>query len=336
MQIDLRTVAIEPLRLTFDHIARRLGPDRQPSRYQEGTLDIQPCDNLQYRPTWDPARQLYDPARTRIVMRDWYAFKDPRQYYYGAWTMARARQQEAVESSFALFESRDLGSLIPAETRHTALQLLLPLRHVAYAANLNNTAMCAYGYGTAVTQPCMFQAMDQLGIAQYLTQIGLLLGDSADLDDGRNRWLGDGRWQELRRLVENTLVQKDWFELLVAQNLVIDGLLYPLVYQQVIDKRLAAAGGVSLTVLTAFMNDWFSEAARWVDATIKTAAAESPANAALITAWIARWKQRASDALEPVAELALGESAASVMEHLNLALEARCARLGVPLAKEAA
>lgn len=335
MQIDLRTVAIEPLRLTFDHIARRLGPDKQPSRYQEATLDVQPSDNFQYRPTWDPAHALYDPARTRIRMRDWYAFKDPRQYFYGAWTQARARQQEAVESSFALFEARDLGSLMPPETRHAALELLLPLRHAAYAANLNNTSMCAYGYGTAITQQCMFQAMDQLGIAQYLTQIGLLLGDVDEVHAGRSRWLSDGRWQALRRLTENTLVQKDWFELLVAQNFVIDGLLYPLVYQQVIDKRLAAAGGISLTVLTAFMNDWFVESSRWIDATLKTAAAESEENRTLLSDWIADWRERASEALLPVAELSLGEEAAAVMAHLNKVLDARIVRLGLAIQEAA-
>lgn len=328
MQIDLRTVAIEPQRLTFDHIARRLGPGKQPSRYQEGTLDVQPSDNLQYRPTWDPAHQLYDPARTRIVMRDWYAFKDPRQYYYGAWTMARARQQEAVESSFELFDSRDLAALIPADTRSLALEVLMPLRHVAYAANLNNTAMCAYGYGTAITQACMYYAMDQLGIAQYLTRAGLLLGSPEDLAAGRNHWLGDGRWQDLRRLVENTLVQKDWFELLVAQDLVIDGLLYPLVYQQLVDRRLAARGGVGLTMLTQFMSDWHVESVRWVDATVKTAAAESPANATLLAGWIAHWRGRALDALEPLARLALGEEGGEVLKQVAGAFDARVGKLG--------
>ncbi|MGT2489882.1 hypothetical protein ACU4GD_03390 [Cupriavidus basilensis] len=31
--------------------------------------------------------------RTAIVMKDWYALKDPRQYFYGAYVTARGRQQ---------------------------------------------------------------------------------------------------------------------------------------------------------------------------------------------------------------------------------------------------
>ena len=53
-----------------------------------------------------------------------------------------------------------------------------------------------------------------------------LLGDADDLDAGKQAWLNDAKWQELRRYVEDTLVVKDWFELFVAQNLVLDGLLY--------------------------------------------------------------------------------------------------------------
>ena len=44
---------------------------------------------------------IFDPKRTAIVMKDWYAFKDPRQFYYGTYTLARARMQEAAEAGFA-------------------------------------------------------------------------------------------------------------------------------------------------------------------------------------------------------------------------------------------
>ena len=329
MHIDLRTVAITPLRHTFDHIARRIGADKAASRYQEGTLDIQPSANLQYRPTWDPAHQLYDPARTALVMQDWYAFKDPRQFYYGTYTLARARMQEAAEAGFDFVETRGLAELMPDEVRRRALDVLVPLRHVAYGANLNNVGMCAYGYGTAVTQPCIYHGMDHLGIAQYLTRIGLWLAGTAELEDGRSHWLGDGRWQPLRRQVENSLVVKDWFELFVAQNLVQDGLLYPLVYAHFVDRRLNAEGGSAVSMVCAFMNEWFAESSRWVDATIKTAAAESPANAALIAGWLAHWRGRVREALLPVAELAFDQDGEKVLDTVTEAFDARVAKLGI-------
>lgn len=328
MQIDLRTVSIKPLRNTFDHLARRFG-DKPASRYQEGTYDLQATENLQYRPTWDPQHQLHDAARTAVVMKDWYALKDPRQYYYGTYTIARARQQEAAEASFEFFESRGLDATLDPALKRTLLDLLIPLRHAAWGANMNNTGMCADGYGTAITQPCMYQAMDNLGVAQYLTRIALTLADADELDAAKAAWLDTPRWQGIRRLVEEMLVTRDWFELYVAQNLVFDGLLYTTVYEQLVDKQFTARGGASIAMLTAFIADWFVETSKWVDAVIKTAAQESPANKTLIAGWAAKWKPRVHQAIVPIAEHAIGDEAGALLAGIVANFDARLAKLGL-------
>ncbi|WP_374341849.1 aromatic/alkene monooxygenase hydroxylase subunit beta [Methyloversatilis sp.] len=329
MQIDLRTVSIKPQRQTYGHIARRFG-DKPASRYQEGTYDLQPTANFHYRPTWDPEREIFDVTRTRLKMKDWYAFKDPRQYYYGAWTIARARQQDTAESNFDFVESRNLGALLADDVRQQALDLLLPLRHAAWGANMNNSAICAYGYGTAITQPCMFHAMDNLAVAQYLTRIGLLLGDATSLASAKEHWLYAADWQGLRRCVEDSFVVQDWFELFVAQNLVLDGLMYPLFYRTVVEDELSLRGGAAIAMLTQFMTEWCAEATKWVDAQIKTACAESPENAVMVRDWIAVWQSRALEALTPLAQRALGERAGAALDDLATQFAARVAKCGVP------
>ncbi|RJG02492.1 aromatic/alkene monooxygenase hydroxylase subunit beta [Noviherbaspirillum sedimenti] len=331
MQLDLRTVSIKPLRQTFDHIAKRIGGDKPATRYQEGTFDVQPTEHFHYRPTWDPDHELYDPRRTKIVMKDWYALKDPRQFYYGTYTMARARQHEAVEAGFVFVESRNLTEQLSEEVTQQALELLLPLRHLAWGGNLNNTYICAYGYGTAITQPCTFHAMDHLAIAQYLTRIGLLLADANALDSAKQAWLVNPKWQGLRRYTENLLVKKDWFELFVAQNFVLDGLLYPLVYQNVIDKKMTTSGGAPIAMVTSFMTDWYVETSKWIDACIKTAAAESEENKALLSEWAAYWRERAVEALVPLVMKALKSEANETLNVVVDAFNARAARLGLSI-----
>lgn len=328
MQIDLRTVSIEPLRQTFDHIAARLGADKAASRYIEATMDVQANANFHYRPTWDPAHEIFDPSRTAIVMADWYAFKDPRQLYYGTYTQSRARMQEVAESDFEFVETRGLAERYDDATRRTALDFYLPLRHVAWGANMNGAAMCAYGYGTAITQPCLYQGMDQLGIAQYLTRLGLVMGQQGDLEAAKHAWLSAPAWQPLRRYVEDTLVLKDWFELFVAQNVALDGLLFPLAYREV-DAALAAEAGPALSMLTRFQAEWFDDSAKWVDAVVRIAAAESPANKDRLQAWLAHWRARAMQALEPTARLALGEAAGTAMARAAAHLDARLAKAGL-------
>lgn len=330
MQIDLRTVSIKPLRHTFDHVARRIGGDKPASRYQEGTFDLQATDNFHYRPTWDPDHKLFDATRTALRMKDWYAFKDPRQFYYGTYTLARARQQDTAESNFDFVESRNMVAMLGDDVKQLALDVLLPLRHVAWGGNMNNAYICAYGYGTAITQPCIYQAMDQLGIAQYLTRIGLLLAEPDALDAAKHAWLNASMWQELRRYVEDCFVVKDWFELFVAQNLVLDGLLYPLVYDA-FDDHLSFKGATALAMLTQFMGDWYAETAKWVDAQIKTAAAESAENKALVSVWAKQYRDRAAAALAPVAAHALNNKADAVMVELVEQFNVRAGKLGLVL-----
>ncbi|HOM13904.1 MAG TPA: phenol hydroxylase, partial [Rubrivivax sp.] len=231
MQIDLRTVSITPLRQTYNHIAERLGADKAASRYIEATMDVQANANFHYRPTWDPEHELFDATRTQLKMKDWYALKDPRQLYYGNYTQARARLQETAEADFEFVESRGLADRYDDAARRIALDFYVPLRHAAWGANMNGAFMAAYGYGTAITQPCLYAAMDQLGIAQYLSRLGLLLGQQGDLQAAKQAWLEAPAWQGLRRLVEDSWVMKDWFELFVAQHLVFDGLLFGLAYK---------------------------------------------------------------------------------------------------------
>lgn len=331
MQIDLRTVAIKPARNTFSHVARRLGSDKPATRYQESMFDLQPTHNFHYRPTWDPDHDVFDAARTAIVMKDWYAFRDPRQFYYGTYTMARARQQETAESNFDFVESRGLAAALPATVRDIAMDILLPLRHLAWGGNMNNAYICAYGYGTAITQPHIYQAMDHLGIAQYLTRVGLLLGDPVDLDRAKTQWLSDAKWQGLRRYIEDVFVLDDWFEVFVAQTLVLDGLVYPLVYETIVDGDMTMKGGSAIAMLTQFMTDWFAETAKWADAQVKTASAESTANRQLLSQWTSSWLTRGLQAVSPIAEHALGEKSKAAMTELERDFRARVTKLGIEL-----
>lgn len=327
MQIDLRTVTIKPLRQTFDHIARRFG-DKPASRYQEGTYDIQQTDIFHYRPMWEPDKLLFDKTRTCIEMKDWYALKDPRQYYYGAYTIARARQQEAAESSFDMIEERGLAALVPAEFKQIALDILVPMRHMEWGGNMGNSHIAAYGYGTAITQPCLYHAMDHLGVAQYLTRIGLVLDTPAALDTAKEAWMSCPNWQPMRQHVENLLVLQDWFEIFVAQNFVLEGLAYPLIFDH-LDSKFSVGGATAISMMTRFMAEWSAETAKWVDAQIKVAAAESAENKAQITAWVSQYRSATLAALKPLAVRAFGDQADAILGEVLSEFNARCKKAGL-------
>ncbi len=309
MTIEIKTATLEPVRNTYAHIERRFG-DKPATRYQEATYDVQAEANLHYRPLWQPEFELEDERRTAVKMEDWYALKDPRQFYYGTYVQQRSKMQEAAENNFSFFDKRNLVSHLSDDLQKKVIRYLVPLRHVEHTANLNNMYCAAYGFGTAVTQAMLFDGADRLGIAQYLSRIGLILdGNTGEaLNEAKSLWMDDPIWQGMRALCESMLVTEDWFELFVAQDIVVDGLMHSLFYQQ-FDQWLSENGGQDIAMLTEFMQQWNKDITRWSDSVLKTAAAESEANQQLISQWASKWRGKASEAFAPVAQEMLGEEA---------------------------
>ena len=316
MSLDISTKAIKPVRLTYDQVARRIGENKAGSRYQEATYDIQPTTNFHYRPLWDPRYEVFDTSRTAIVMQDWYAFHDPRQYYYGTYTMARAKQQEVAEKNFSFVEKRGLLDTAPHIVKQKVRDFFTPLRHVEWGANMNNCFITDTGYGTAITQVTMFNSIDRLGIAQYLTRLCLLVdeNETTGIDKAKEDWLSRDIWQELRHVVEDIFVIEDWFETMVAQNIVMDGLIYPLIYDRLAGEMMHE-GGSAIVMLTEFMNEWQQETVRWTNALVKVTAQESDANKDLLSQWVAHWSDRITEALKPIsAEAFSGDGELFVQE----------------------
>ncbi|WP_432696234.1 aromatic/alkene monooxygenase hydroxylase subunit beta [Marinobacterium sp. YM272] len=326
MSIEIKTSTLEPVRNTYSHIERRFG-DKPATRYQEATYDVQAETNFHYRPYWDPEHELNDPRRTALVMSDWYAFKDPRQFYYGTYVQQRSRMQEVAENNYAFFEKRNLADRLGDEIKALLIRFLLPLRHVEHAANLNNMYGTAYGYGTAMTQALLYDGMDRLAIAQYLSRIGLILdGNSGEsLVQAKQLWMQDPVWQGMRALCENTLITKDWFELFLAQDLVVDGLVSQLFYKQ-FDDKLVAEEAQDIGMLLEFMQEWSKETTRWSDAVVKIAVAESDHNKTLVAGWIDKWRGKAAEALAPLALEMFGEGA---LDQALAELDKRVAKAGI-------
>ena len=311
MTVQIKTIDLEPKRQTFSHIARRLGGDKPASRYQEATLDVQATDNFHYKPLWEPEFWAYDAGKSAVKMDDWYKPLDPRQYYYATYNIARANMNQAVDRNFAFIEERGLIDKLTPEAKAAIERGLLPLRHLHWGSNMNMSEICQRGYGTAVTAPCIFSAGDHLGMAQILSRVGLELDSQtgASLEKAKETWLADPAWQGVRRLIEDTFVERDFFQLYVAQTLGVNAVLFDLAY-----KRLDSAwrdGVIPVAMLTEFMSDWRAEEGRWSDHVVKTVAAESDANKTIISEWATHWINRAVEAAKPLAAALTNDNAAA-------------------------
>ncbi len=126
-------------------------------------------------------------------------------------------------------------------------------------------------------------------------------------------------------VLREMLVTEDWFEVSVAQNLVVDTLVYDLVYAQ-FDQYLADNGAQDVAMLTEFMQLWYKDTTRWVDAVMKTTVAESEENKALLAQWIEKWRGKAAEALAPLASAMLNDDA---LAQSLAELDKRVAKAGI-------
>jgi phenol hydroxylase P1 protein len=329
MNIDIQAETLTPKRQTFSHVARRIGENKAATRYEEATYDIQATHNFHYRPLYAPEREIFDKGRTAIVMQDWYVFKDPRQFYYASYNINRAAMQQDFDSKFAFVEKTALLSTMSPAWAEKVAAYLVPMRHYEWGANMNCQMVADAGYGAQITSAASFCGMDRVGLSQTLSRIGLLMdATSGVLNRGRTAWLEAPAWQGLRHAMEDSFVLTDWFETFVAQFLCMDGILHPLVFQ-IFEAEGQNHGGMGITMLSEFPQGWYADNARWVDAVVNAAAAESAGNAALLSKWFAHWTGRAVDAVRLLAAQTLAEAGTAAAAGVEAALKDRARKLGL-------
>ena len=166
--------------------------------------------------------------------------------------------QEVAEADFEFVETRGLADRFDDAARRVALDFYVPLRHVAWGANMNGAYQCAYGYGTAI-QPCLYAAWTSWALPSTSRP-----GPAAGQPWASWKRASKPGWKRppgspLRRLVEDTWVMKDWFELYVAQNVVLDGVLFGLAYKGSI-RALSERAGPVVSMLTRFQAEWAQDA----------------------------------------------------------------------------
>jgi phenol hydroxylase P1 protein len=278
--------------------------DRPASRYEEGTIDIQAKENFHYRPLWDPSREIYDEAFSVLRLTDPYSFTDPRQYYYAPYVTSRAAMSDAFGATLTYLESRGMLERLPEAWKDLLAQLVIPLRHYESGAQLISTAAARFGFGTTITQCAAYAAFDRIGNAQLVSRLGISLdGGTANLlEDAKRSWLEDDALQGLRRLVEETIVEKDWALALIALD-VTDQLLYSVLFSH-LDDAAITGGAPGYSLAAQHLTDWFKDQRRWLDALYRAWVSDpelGAANAEIIASAVAGAVDRAVAALRPLA-----------------------------------
>lgn len=265
MQYELKQNIIPPRRQTYQALIARNG-DVPATRYQEGTVGIQPTENFHYRPQWDSARELYDPAFSALRLIDAEGFVDPRQYYYAPYVTARTTLHEEFGKALSYIDERDLFSRLPEAWAIAVRELIVPLRHAESGAQLITVNGARFAWGTPLAQCLSYAAFDRVGLAQMLSRIGISVsaGTADALIEAKGRWTGEEHFQPMRKLTEELMAEVDWAVGVIGQDLV-DRIVYPVLYRHLDDAAvLGGAGAYSL--VTQHFSAWFTDQRKWLDA----------------------------------------------------------------------
>jgi phenol hydroxylase P1 protein len=334
VQFELRTQVIEPQRKTFQHLIDRYG-DRPASRYEEGTIDLQATANYHYRPLWGPELDIYSPDYSVLKLTDPYSYVDPRGFYYAPYVTSRADQHESFAATLSYLEKRGLFDRLPEAWRQLFAEIVLPVRHYEGAAQMVSSHAARFGWGTTITQCAAYAAFDRVGNAQLLSRAGISFGGGTaeSLAEAKVLWLDDPALQPLRRLTEETLVERDWGLGLVRLD-VTDQLLYALLYTHLDDAAIGAGAG-TYSLVSQHLSGWFTDQRRWFDALYRAWTTDpelGEANAAILRRTVADALVSAQAALLPLAEKADGLVGAQCREALAAAVgetRSRLAGLGI-------
>jgi phenol hydroxylase P1 protein len=211
---------------------------------------------------------------------------------------------DAFGATLTYLESRGMLERLPEAWKDLLAQLVIPLRHYESGAQLISTAAARFGFGTTITQCAAYAAFDRIGNAQLVSRLGISLdGGTANLlEDAKRSWLEDDALQGLRRLVEETIVEKDWALALIALD-VTDQLLYSVLFSH-LDDAAITGGAPGYSLAAQHLTDWFKDQRRWLDALYRAWVSDpelGAANAEIIASAVAGAVDRAVAALRPLA-----------------------------------
>jgi phenol hydroxylase P1 protein len=305
-QYEIKQKVIEPKRQAFDYLMKRYG-NQPASRYIEATVDIQQRENFHYRPTWRQGVEIFDKNYSELKLTDYYAFLDPRQYYYYTYNATRAKNYEAVEKYFEFCGERGLLENVDESWLKVFNRYFVPFRHLEYAGWILLVGVTRFGYGTSLTQCAEFNACDKYGNAQLITRIAFELPepDGDIFENAKKTWLEDKIWQPLREYVERLLTVQDWGEVLIGQNLALDVFVQPLIHIEL--DKLANENGVSVfSFFSKYLYDIYKDNMKWTEEFFKVALSDQnygDANKKFVESKLNQYASAVSKAIDAFADV---------------------------------
>lgn len=297
-QFSMGSNVIKPIRNTYKYMSGL--KVKRPTTYDEATYNLEPKENFHYRPIWNPEMNIFDERLTKVRLEDWEQFRDPAKLYYATYCYSRADLQTKIKGQFEAADRYGWFKNMDPAFVNTISELFPVLRHLIFGESVAFMYIGRAAVGTAIEQCATYQCYDELGTAQLLTRICLELEEQNPtiLQDGKQTWMEDKKYQKLRALTERLMVTWDWAEAMVATNLVLDLILYPLFFEEM--TALASKKGVmGYMAFSQFFMEMAEYEKNYTYELVKMLLADRPENKEILQSYINKWLPEVIEAITP-------------------------------------
>lgn len=287
---------------------------RHPSEYEDLTMHTQPDPGAFASQGWltrfADGRTPWTPASTALKSTDWWQFQDPTKQWQRTYVSTQAEQERGLDRTVEAARAEGLF----ADFDETWAKTLLGKYYAAYACLEYGLFRCfSYAQREALSATvgnvCIFNAADKIRHAHDITLYGMDLAEiipGFSDADAKTVWLEDPIYQAARKNVEGLMASRDWGEIIIGVNLVLEPLLGNLARVQLF-SRFAPRNGDAVTpaILATVETDW-QRNRKWTKEFVTVLLGDpehGAGNKKIIEGWIATWSAYTRDAMQGLAPL---------------------------------
>jgi hypothetical protein len=291
---------------SFEHFETQR---RRPDVYEEVTAFMQwgetfrnafptlPNEGAGYHFPEDYKLGYWDPSKTKWASSRWESFRDPHKLTYRSYHEVQSEREASLEAVIVAARAENALSYLDPEWIEVLRLFFAPMRFAEWGVSMAHQYVGRFAISGLITNCALLQWFDELRhtqrIAEWTRDLDAAHGG---FDDYRRRWLEEAMFQPLREFIERVCVVKDWGEVVVATNLVLEPLLQPVFLTALSDLGNAHRDSVLPHLAYSIGLDEVRHR-DWARALAKMLHEESPTNAELTDAWVSSWWPLAESAV---------------------------------------
>lgn len=238
---------------------------------------------------------------------DWEDFRDPAKLTYKDYVAAQHERELYLDGLIDRFEATEHAAGLDPAWLATLRALFVPLRFPLHVLQVVSLYVGQMAPSSFITNPCAFQAADEMRRIQRIAYWTQVLADAHDPElattaAARDPWTGDPAWQPLRETLERLLVAYDWGEAFAALNLAVKPTLDTLLDWQFAELAARNDDAFLELLFAEFQND-AQRHRRWSGDLVRYALAARPELADVLKGWTGAWGPKAQSAVEALAPL---------------------------------